>query len=67
MQTVNQKHNVDVGDLVRVCIDERYPDSGQVGLVQWASEKYPPTCGVMIKGKIALYDFRQLEVLNEYR
>ena len=67
MEAASQKHGIDVGDLVKVRIDERYPDSGRVGLVKWASERYPPTCGVIIDGSIALYDFRQLEVVSEGR
>ena len=67
MEAVSQKHGIDVGDLVKVRIDDRYPDSGRVGLVQWASEQYPPTCGVIIDGAMALYDFRQLEVISESR
>ena len=67
MKNIYQKHGIDAGDLVKVRIDDRYPDSGQVGLVQWVSEQYPPTCGVIIAGRIALYDHRQLEVVSESR
>ena len=67
MKNIYQKHGIDAGDLVRVRIDDRYPDSGLIGLVQWVSQQSPPICGVMIEGKVALYDYRQLEVVSESR
>ena len=67
MEAISQKHGIDVGDLVKVRIDDRYPASGPVGLLQWASEQYPPTCADIIDVAMSLYDFPQLEVITETR
>ena len=55
------------GDLVKVRHDPKYEDSDHVGIVQWVSEKYPPTCSIVVNGSVSLYDTRLLEVINESR
>ncbi len=56
-----------VGDLVKVNGNPKYPDYGQVGLVQWVNEQYPPSCGVIMRGDTEIYDTRVLKVINENR
>lgn len=55
------------GDLVKVRHDPKYEDSDRVGIVQWVSEKYPPTCAIIVNGNMSMYDTRLLEVVNESR
>ena len=55
------------GDLVKVRHDPKYEDSGHVGIVQWVSEKYPPTCAIIVNGSVSMYDTRPLEVINASR
>ena len=55
------------GDLVKVRHDPKYIDSDSVGIVQWVSEKYPPTCAIIVNGTVSMYDTRLLEVVNESR
>ena len=55
------------GDLVKVRHDPKYEDSDHVGIVQWVSEKYPPTCSIDVNGSVSLYDTRLLEVINASR
>ncbi len=55
------------GDLVKVRHDPKYTDSDSVGIVQWVSEKYPPTCSIVVNGNVSMYDTRLLEVVNESR
>ena len=55
------------GDLVKVRHDPKYTDSDSVGIVQWVSEKYPPTCAIVVNGGESIYDTRLLEVINESR
>ena len=52
------------GDLVKVRHDPKYEDSGHVGIVQWVSEKYPPTCAIIVNGNVSMYDTRLLEVVS---
>ena len=56
-----------VGDLIKVKHDPKYIDSDSVGIVHWVSEKYPPTCAVVVNGSVSMYDTRLLEVINESR
>ena len=56
-----------VGDLVEINGNPKYSDYGQVGLVQWVNERYPPQCGVIMNGDTAIYDPRVLKVINESR
>ena len=53
-----------VGDLVKIREDERFADSGLLGLVQWVDTKYPPQCGLLIKDKMLIYDARAVEVVQ---
>ena len=55
------------GDLVKVKHDPKYIDSDHVGIVQWVSEKYPPTCAIIVNGGVSIYDTRLLEVISESR
>ena len=55
------------GDLVKVRHDPKYIDSDNVGIVQWVSEKYPPTCAIIVNGSVSMYDTRLLEVISESR
>ena len=55
------------GDLVKVRHDPKYEDSDRVGIVQWVSEKYPPTCAIVVNGNMSMYDTRLLEVVSEIR
>ena len=55
------------GDLVKVRHDPKHTDSDNIGIVQWVSEKYPPTCSIVVGGSVSLYDTRLLEVINESR
>ena len=55
------------GDLVKVRHYPKYTDSDNIGIVQWVSEKYPPTCSIVVNGNVSLYDTRLLEVINESR
>ncbi len=55
------------GDLVSVNGNPDYPDHGQIGLVHWVNEVYPPSCGVMMNGKMEIYDTRNLQVISESR
>ena len=56
-----------VGDLVKINGNPEYSDYGQVGLVQWVNEVYPPSCGVIMNGDVGIYDPRILEVISESR
>ena len=67
MQTHSSGGRMKIGDLVRIPDDERFDDSGLIGLVQWINENYPPTCGLLIENKLAVYDARHVEVINEDR
>ena len=53
-----------IGDLVKIREDERFADSGLIGLVQWVDTKYPPQCGLLIKDKMLIYDARVVEVVQ---
>ena len=53
-----------IGDLVKIREDDRFADSGLIGLVQWVDTKYPPQCGLLIKDKMLIYDARALEVVQ---
>ena len=55
------------GDLVKVRHDPKHEDSDHVGIVQWVSEKYPPTCAIVVNGGVSMYDIRLLEVISEGR
>ncbi|MEC9016234.1 MAG: hypothetical protein VYD37_07100 [Gemmatimonadota bacterium] len=52
-----------VGDLVKVREDERFADSGLIGLVQWVDTEYPPRCCLLIEDNMAIYDPRVVEVV----
>ena len=55
------------GDLVKVKHDPKHIDSDDIGIVQWVSEKYPPTCAIIVNGSVSMYDTRLLEVFSESR
>lgn len=56
-----------VGDLVKIKGNPKYPDHGRVGLIQWVNQQYPPSCCIIMDGDTAIYDPRNLEVINENR
>ena len=56
-----------VGDLVKILGDERFDDTGLIGLVQWVDTQYPPQCGLLVKGNMKVYDTRAAEVISENR
>ena len=53
------------GDLVKIKEDERFDDSGLIGLLQWVSKDYPYTCGIMISGEFMVYRQQFVEVISE--
>ena len=67
MQTHSSGGRMKVGDLVRIQDDERFDDSGLIGLVQWVNENYPPTCGLLIENEVVVYAIHHVEVINEDR
>ena len=56
-----------VGDLVKIREDDRFDDSGLIGLVKWVNLKYPPQCGLMLGNGVEIYDVRFVEVISENR
>ena len=58
---------MEAGDLVKVKHDPKHIDSDGIGIVQWVSEKYPPTCAIIVNESVSMYDTRLLEVVNESR
>lgn len=58
------------GDLVQVIEDSRYDDSGLIGVVQWCEPGNAfelPAVGLLMEGKIEVYDPKHLEIINENR
>ena len=58
-----------VGDLVRVIEDDRFDDSGDVGVVHWVNfdDRFRGEAGVFINGAMEVYACKWLEVVSESR
>ena len=59
-----------VGDLVQVIEDDRFDDSGNVGVVHWVNddrEYLGGEAGVFMNGAMEVYACKHLEVVSESR
>ena len=58
-----------VGDLVQVIEDDRFDDSGYVGVVHWVNDGSRPggEAGVFMNGAMEVYACKHLEVVSESR
>ena len=58
-----------VGDLVQVIEDDRFDDSGHVGVVHWVNDGPWPEgeVGVFMNGSMEVYACKHLEVVSESR
>lgn len=58
-----------IGDLVQVIEDDRFGDSGYVGVVHWVNDGPWPEgeVGVFMNGAMEVYASKYLEVVSESR
>lgn len=58
-----------IGDLVQVIEDDRFDDSGHVGVVHWVNDdrQFRGEAGVFMNGAMEVYACKHLEVISESR